>query len=100
MAPVASLNKLCLASYVEFTELEAVYASEMAGYALLYYDYFLTLPKEIERFWHPGPYSWASIVFFANRYIALVGHVPFVYSVYADPCKIGNFLFSPSTMEH
>ena len=56
---------------------------------LLYYDYLLTLPDEVDRLWHRRPYSWASIVFFANRYIALLGHVPFVYSVYADPCKMG-----------
>jgi hypothetical protein len=56
---------------------------------LLYYDYFLTLSDEVDRFWHPGPHSWASIIFFANRYIALLGHLPFVWSVYADPCKTG-----------
>ena len=56
---------------------------------LLYYDYLLTLPDEVDRFWRRGPYSWATIVFFANRYMALLGHVPFVYNVYADPCKTG-----------
>ena len=56
---------------------------------LLYYDYLLTLSNEVDRLWHRRPHSWASIVFFANRYIALLGHVPFVYSVYADPCKMG-----------
>ena len=55
---------------------------------ILYYDYFLTLSKEVDRFWHPGPHTWASIVFFANRYIALLGHVPFLYRVYGDPCKV------------
>jgi len=54
---------------------------------ILYYDYFLTFSREVDRFWHPGPHTWASIVFFANRYIALLGHVPFLYSAYADPCK-------------
>jgi hypothetical protein len=84
-----NLNKLCIASYVDFFDLESVYSSEMAGYVLLYYDYFLTLSDEVDRFWHPGPHSWASIIFFANRYIALLGHLPFVWSVYADPCKTG-----------
>ncbi|KAH9010030.1 hypothetical protein EDB84DRAFT_1681484 [Lactarius hengduanensis] len=59
----------------------------MIGAVILYYDYFLTLSKEVGRFWHPGPHTWASIIFFANRYIALLGHVPFLYIVYADPCK-------------
>jgi hypothetical protein len=56
---------------------------------LLYYDYLLTLPDEVDRLWHTGPQSWASIVFFLNRYLALVGHIPFVWNVYADPCKTG-----------
>jgi hypothetical protein len=55
---------------------------------ILYYDYFLTLSWEVDRFWHPRPHTWASIVFFANRYIALLGHVPFLYRVYGDPCKV------------
>jgi hypothetical protein len=75
---------------VDFFDLESVYSSEMAGYVLLYYDYLLTLSDEVDRFWHRGPHSWASIIFFANRYIALLGHLPFVWSVYADPCKVGN----------
>ncbi|KAI9432956.1 hypothetical protein H4582DRAFT_1018439 [Lactarius indigo] len=62
-------------------------ASAVSCYLILYYDYFLTLSKEIDRFWHPRPHTWASIIFFANRYIALLGHVPFLYIVYADPCK-------------
>ncbi|KAI9459150.1 hypothetical protein BJY52DRAFT_1186514 [Lactarius psammicola] len=62
-------------------------ASAASGYFILYYDYFLTLSREVDGFWHPGPHTWASIVFFANRYIALLGHVPFLYIVYADPCK-------------
>ena len=58
----------------------------MIDAVVLYYDYFLTLSREVDCFWHPGPHSWASIVFFANRYIALLGHVPLLYSAYA-PCK-------------
>jgi hypothetical protein len=61
----------------------------MTEAVLLYYDYLLTLSDEVDRFWHRGPHSWASIIFFANRYIALLGHLPFVWSVYADPCKVG-----------
>lgn len=62
-------------------------ASAASCYLILYYDYFLTLSKEVDRFWHPGPHTWASIIFFANRYIALLGHVPFLYIVFADPCR-------------
>ncbi|KAH8998024.1 hypothetical protein EDB92DRAFT_1317851 [Lactarius akahatsu] len=80
-------------SYDESYELCQAYrfkmgnASAASCYLILYYDYFLTLSKEVGRFWHPGPHAWASIIFFANRYIALLGHVPFLYIIYADPCK-------------
>lgn len=57
--------------------------------ALLYYDYFLTLSDEVDRLWHRGPHSWLSIIFFANRYLALLGHIPFVYIIFMDPCKTG-----------
>ncbi|KAF8273738.1 hypothetical protein EI94DRAFT_1172575 [Lactarius quietus] len=66
---------------------ESADASALCGYCILYYDYFLTLSREVDRFWHLGPHSWASIVFFANRYIALLGHIPLLYGVIANPCK-------------
>ena len=58
---------------------------------ILYYDYFLTLPKEVEGYWHTGSHSWASIMFLANRYVALLGHLPLFYGPFANPCteKVG-----------
>jgi hypothetical protein len=50
-----------------------------ATIALLVYDYFLTLGSEIERFWKGGfdrGLNWASFLFFANRYLALLGYIP------------------------
>jgi hypothetical protein len=50
-----------------------------ATIALLVYDYFLTLGSEIERFWRGTFFSglnWASFLFFANRYLGLVGYIP------------------------
>jgi len=55
--------------------------------AILYYDYFLTLPKEVEGYWHTGPHSWGSIFFLANRYLAMLGHLPFFYIYFGRPCK-------------
>jgi hypothetical protein len=46
---------------------------------VLVYDYFLTLGSEIERFWIGGfcrGISYGSILFFANRYLALFGYFP------------------------
>jgi len=59
--------------------------------AILYYDYFLTLPMEVEGYWHTGSHSWASIMFLANRYVAFLGHLPLFYGPFANPCteKVG-----------
>lgn len=45
--------------------------------AILYYDYMLTLSREVEYFW-PNPYrtGWVSSIFFLNRYFAIFGHIP------------------------
>ena len=62
---------------------------------ILYYDYFLTLPKEVEGYWRTRSHSWASIVFLANRYVALLGHLPLFYDFFGNPCKANvglNFL--------
>ncbi len=54
---------------------------------ILYYDHFITLPSEIDRFWCTGSHTWASIVFLANRYVALLGHLPLFYVIFTPPCK-------------
>ena len=54
---------------------------------ILYYDYFITLPSEIDHFWYAGPHSWASILFLANRYVALLGHLPLFYVIITPACK-------------
>jgi hypothetical protein len=45
---------------------------------ILYYDYFLTLPMEIERFWPQRTFSWALFLFYLNRYLALLGEIPII----------------------
>ena len=37
---------------------------------------------EIERFWIIRKFSWATFLFFANRYLAVVGYFPVVMEVY------------------
>jgi len=54
---------------------------------ILYHDYFLTLPKEVEFYWCAGSHTWASIVFLANRYVAVLGHLPLFYVILGNPCK-------------
>ncbi|KAI0065305.1 hypothetical protein BV25DRAFT_1822463 [Artomyces pyxidatus] len=54
-------------------------ASETASCFLLYYDYFLTLVVEIERYWQPRAFTLSSALFLANRYLALLGYIPIIY---------------------
>jgi len=53
-----------------YIHLTATRYMQVAATALLSYDYLLTLKYEIEHFWSPKV-SWASILFFSNRYFAL-----------------------------
>ncbi|KAF8055681.1 hypothetical protein FPV67DRAFT_804090 [Lyophyllum atratum] len=50
---------------------------------ILYYDYTLTLPAEVQRFWS-SPLSWAPSFFYVNRYLALFGHIPVMIQYYWD----------------
>ncbi|KAL7278595.1 hypothetical protein ACG7TL_007596 [Trametes sanguinea] len=45
--------------------------------AILYYDFVLTIPQEIERFWS-RKLSWPSFLFFLNRYLSVIGHIPVI----------------------
>lgn len=55
--------------------------------ALLVYDYFLTLGFEIERFWigRFGRFHYGSLLFFANRYLSLLGYIPVALEFFMDP---------------
>ncbi|KAK6975104.1 hypothetical protein R3P38DRAFT_3127196, partial [Favolaschia claudopus] len=44
---------------------------------LLFYDYLLTLDLEISRYWG-SRFSWPTVLFFINRYGALLGNVPVI----------------------
>ncbi|KAF8063379.1 hypothetical protein FPV67DRAFT_240302 [Lyophyllum atratum] len=51
---------------------------------ILYYDYTITLPAEVERFWSSRTLSWGSGFFYANRYLSLFGHVPVMIQYWWD----------------
>jgi hypothetical protein len=51
----------------------------IASIALLYYDYLLTLPLEVSRFWDSRRLTWASSFFYLNRYLSLLGHAPVAF---------------------
>ncbi|RDX44984.1 hypothetical protein OH76DRAFT_1486712 [Lentinus brumalis] len=54
---------------------------QTVAFAMLYYDFLLTFPFEVERYWAGGR-SWASCCFFVNRYMAVLGHLPVVYEFF------------------
>ncbi len=48
--------------------------------AILYYDYLLTLPLEIQFLWSPGKQGWLTVACLLNRYLAVFGHIPLAVS--------------------
>ncbi|KAJ3994438.1 hypothetical protein F5050DRAFT_1774515 [Lentinula boryana] len=51
---------------------------ELIEFVILIYDYLLTFDIEIERFWKRDTKRFASILFFINRYMTLLGNIPIV----------------------
>lgn len=45
--------------------------------ALLYYDFVLTIPQEVERYWE-RKFSLPSFLFFLNRYMSVLCHIPVI----------------------
>lgn len=46
---------------------------------ILYYDYALTLSREVEFFWpYENRVGWVSFFYFLNRYVAIFGYIPIV----------------------
>ena len=50
--------------------------------AILYFDFFLTLPAEVDRYWTGNGCSWASLLFFMNRYMSIFCHIPIIYEFF------------------
>ncbi|KAI0351649.1 hypothetical protein OH77DRAFT_1523985 [Trametes cingulata] len=69
------------------------------AFALLYYDFVLTIPQEVERYW-TGAFSLPSLLFFLNRYMSVIGHVPVIiefFGVLPEPVSVTiEFLTSPT----
>ncbi|OBZ66937.1 hypothetical protein A0H81_13278 [Grifola frondosa] len=50
---------------------------------LLYYDFVLTIPMEVERYW-TGSCSWASFLYFVNRYLSILSVIPVIFEFFGD----------------
>ncbi|KDQ22949.1 hypothetical protein PLEOSDRAFT_1073041 [Pleurotus ostreatus PC15] len=54
----------------------------LAAVTILYYDYWLTLPLEIERYWALKGFTAARFLFYLNRYTSLFAHVPVIVAYF------------------
>ncbi|KAI0260293.1 hypothetical protein BC834DRAFT_973552 [Gloeopeniophorella convolvens] len=51
--------------------------------AILYYDYLLTISREIRFVWPPvNKLGWVTSVYFLNRYLSILGHAPLLSSYF------------------
>lgn len=60
---------------------------------ILYYDYSLTFADEVARFWNRKNFTWASFLFFVNRYLVLLGNIPIMIEAFLQTSS-----FSKKTM--
>ncbi|THV06553.1 hypothetical protein K435DRAFT_482730 [Dendrothele bispora CBS 962.96] len=52
---------------------------ELVAIVIPYYDFLLTFGDEVELFWQYPSRSFVTILFYVNRYLALLGNVPILY---------------------
>ncbi|TFY66696.1 hypothetical protein EVG20_g4394 [Dentipellis fragilis] len=70
-------------------------STSAAAFVILYYDYLLTLSMEQERYWTKRSLNWPGCLFFANRYIAVVGHLPVMYQTFGEFLDLPIILKNP-----
>ncbi|KAI6097995.1 hypothetical protein EV401DRAFT_1029485 [Pisolithus croceorrhizus] len=71
--------------------LDIVVSLSVAQFSLLYYDYTLTLSREVELFWKRPRRSWPFAIFVANRYLTVLGHVPSSLYWFWSPAVHSNY---------
>ncbi|KAA1473149.1 hypothetical protein DENSPDRAFT_839588 [Dentipellis sp. KUC8613] len=80
-------------------------STSAAAFVVLYYDYLLTLSMEQERYWTKKSLNWPGCLFFTNRYIAVIGHLPVMYQTFGEfldlPIIVKNpYQFGQFTLYH
>jgi len=77
-------------------------ATHLSAAVILYYDYILTLDREIEFFWPPhNKQGWFTIACLLNRYIPMLGYLPTVISYFItseSPFCVGLHAYRESFM--
>ncbi|TCD68396.1 hypothetical protein EIP91_010905 [Steccherinum ochraceum] len=56
----------------------------LVAFAILYYDYGLTISEEVARYWFTGGFTWMAFLFFAVRYLSVFGHLPVIFHVFSS----------------
>ncbi|KAJ3840466.1 hypothetical protein F5878DRAFT_613122 [Lentinula raphanica] len=49
------------------------------AFTLLYYDYFLTIKKEVDLFWTFRSLRWVTVMFYLTRYFSILGSIPVMF---------------------
>ena len=63
---------------------------------VLCYDFVTTIHLVVERYWS-RPRTWASILFFLNRYTAMIAHAPIFYEFFGlMPELVSQYYMSSS----
>jgi len=66
------------------------YYVTLVSITILVYDFFLTFPMEVERFWFVSRVNFAIFLFYINRYLIILGYIPILienFWVTDDPAK-------------
>ena len=73
-----------LLHYVSGTKDSTIHFFGLADFlVLLYYDYVLTLPREIQFLWPPhNEQGWFTLACLINRYIPVIGKTPIAVSYF------------------
>ncbi|KAA1473571.1 hypothetical protein DENSPDRAFT_280649 [Dentipellis sp. KUC8613] len=66
-------------------ELRTSHYLSLIYFTVLFYDYLLTFSAEVHFFWSRRRMSWPSVLFFLNRYGALLGHIPYMIGEFMHP---------------
>ena len=66
--------------------------------AILYYDYLLTLSWEVERVWKTSGLNWGAGLFYLNRYVGLLGHIPVIFEYFWSTSNPRKYDVSESIM--
>jgi len=83
----------------QLEQMNVVHYITLIPFTLLVHEYCITFTLEVERFWVSSRLTWASFLFFLNRYFTLFGHIPvvaeyFLYSAAPNTTRICSALQS------